>query len=155
MVVPHAILPDLNTLDADSLRALLVETHERYCTTAQRLQSRESEIEHLKLLLAKLQRMHSDASRRSCSDRSNSWNCDWRIWSKHKRRRASQRRKAAPAQTADVTPAQKKAARRAAPPAPRTPPRKRNPPALGLLRSSPLSLSLSNSPDTRPPPGRC
>jgi len=57
MVVPHAILPDLNTLDADSLRALLVETHERYCTTAQRLQSRESEIEHLKLLLAKLQRM--------------------------------------------------------------------------------------------------
>src|SRR3974377_1784035 len=57
MVVPHAILPDLNTLDADSLRAPLVETHERYCTTAQRLQSRESEIEHLKLLLAKLQRM--------------------------------------------------------------------------------------------------
>jgi hypothetical protein len=48
MVVPHAILPDLNTLDADSLRALLVETHERYCTTAQRLQSRESEIAHLK-----------------------------------------------------------------------------------------------------------
>jgi hypothetical protein len=51
MVVPHAILPDLNTLDAESLRALLLETHERYCTTAQRLQSRESEIEHLKLLL--------------------------------------------------------------------------------------------------------
>jgi len=57
MVVPHAILPDLSTLDADSLRALLVETHERYCTTAQRLQSRDSEMEHLKLLLAKLQRM--------------------------------------------------------------------------------------------------
>jgi transposase len=57
MVVPHAILPDLSTLDADSLRALLVETHERYCTTAQRLQSRESEMEHLKLLLAKLQRV--------------------------------------------------------------------------------------------------
>ena len=57
MVVPHTTLPDLNTLDADSLRALLMETHERYCTTAQRLQSRESEIEHLKLLLAKLERM--------------------------------------------------------------------------------------------------
>ena len=57
MVVPHAILPDLSSLDADSLRALLMETHERYCTTAQRLQSRESEMEHLKLLLAKLQRM--------------------------------------------------------------------------------------------------
>ncbi len=58
MVVAHAILPDLSTLDADSLRALLMETHERYCTTAQRLQSRESEMEHLKLLLAKLQRMY-------------------------------------------------------------------------------------------------
>jgi transposase len=57
MVVPHAILPDLNTLDADSLRALLTETHERYCTIAQRLESRESEIEHLKLLLARLERM--------------------------------------------------------------------------------------------------
>jgi transposase len=57
MVGPHSILPDLDTLDTESLRALVVATHERYCTTVQRLQSRESEIEHLKLLLARLQRM--------------------------------------------------------------------------------------------------
>jgi transposase len=57
MVAPHSILPDLDSLDTESLRALLVATHERYCTTAQRLQSRESEIEHLKLLLARLQRL--------------------------------------------------------------------------------------------------
>jgi hypothetical protein len=37
MVVPHAILPDLNTLDADWLPAPLVETHERYSTTARRV----------------------------------------------------------------------------------------------------------------------
>jgi len=43
-------LPDLNTLDRDALKTLLVATHER-------LLSRESEIEHLKLLIAKLRRM--------------------------------------------------------------------------------------------------
>jgi transposase len=57
MVVAHSVLPDLNTLDADSLRALLVATHARYCLAEERLKSRESEIEHLKLLLAKLERM--------------------------------------------------------------------------------------------------
>jgi transposase len=57
MVVPPSTLPDLETLDTDSLRALLIETHARYCTTVERLESRESEIEHLKLLLAKLERM--------------------------------------------------------------------------------------------------
>ena len=43
-------LPDLNGLDQEALKALLLVTHER-------LLSRESEIEHLKLLIAKLQRM--------------------------------------------------------------------------------------------------
>jgi len=43
-------LPDLNTLDREALKTLLVATHER-------LLSRESEIEHLKLLIAKLRRM--------------------------------------------------------------------------------------------------
>ena len=43
-------LPDLNTLDADTLRALLLATHEQ-------LLSRDHEIEHLKLLIAKLRRM--------------------------------------------------------------------------------------------------
>jgi transposase len=43
-------LPDLNTLDRETLQALVISTHER-------LLSRESEIEHLKLLIAKLRRM--------------------------------------------------------------------------------------------------
>src|SRR6059058_2456561 len=43
-------LPDLNTLPADALRALILAQH-------QQLISREREIEHLQLLLAKLHRM--------------------------------------------------------------------------------------------------
>ena len=43
-------LPDLNVLPADALRALILTQH-------QQLLSRENEIEHLKLLIAKLQRM--------------------------------------------------------------------------------------------------
>src|SRR5260370_26460824 len=43
-------LPDLNALPADALRALILAQHEQ-------LISREREIEHLKLLLAKLHRM--------------------------------------------------------------------------------------------------
>jgi transposase len=57
-------LPDLNTLDRETLQALLIAEHEQRISTQQqlaatheRLQSRESEIEHLKLLIAKLQRM--------------------------------------------------------------------------------------------------
>ena len=44
------VLPDLNALPADALRALILAQHEQ-------LISREREIEHLQLLLAKLQRM--------------------------------------------------------------------------------------------------
>src|SRR5271169_5816611 len=43
-------LPDLNVLPADALRALILAQHEQ-------LISREREIEHLQLLLAKLHRM--------------------------------------------------------------------------------------------------
>ncbi|MGA3194980.1 MAG: IS66 family transposase, partial [Terriglobales bacterium] len=43
-------LPDLNALPADALRALILAQHEQ-------LISRDREIEHLKLLLAKLHRM--------------------------------------------------------------------------------------------------
>ncbi len=52
-----ATLPDLNVLDRESLQALLVAEHEERIATQERLRSRESEIEHLKLLLAKLRRM--------------------------------------------------------------------------------------------------
>jgi transposase len=59
-------LPDLNTLPADALRALILAQHQHeqllstestLSATQEQLQSREREIEHLKLLLAKLHRM--------------------------------------------------------------------------------------------------
>src|SRR5207245_9310099 len=50
-------LPDLNTLPADALRALILTQHAQLLAQDEQLQSREREIEHLKLLLAKLHRM--------------------------------------------------------------------------------------------------
>jgi transposase len=50
MVATRTTLPDLNTLDSDALRALIVAQHEQ-------LLSHRTEIEHLTLLIAKLQRM--------------------------------------------------------------------------------------------------
>jgi hypothetical protein len=57
-------LPDLNALDRKALQALLLAEHEERIATHQqllaahdRLRSRENEIEHLKLLIAKLRRM--------------------------------------------------------------------------------------------------
>ena len=57
-------LHDLNVLSAEALRALilaqhqtLVSTKDQLTATQERLLSREREIEHLKLLLAKLHRM--------------------------------------------------------------------------------------------------
>ena len=49
-------LPDLSKLDREALQALL-RRHQERIATQQQLLSRESEIEHLKLLLAKLRRM--------------------------------------------------------------------------------------------------
>ena len=50
MVAPGATLPDLKKLNPDELRALIVSQH-------QQIVSRDSEIEQLKLLIAKLRRM--------------------------------------------------------------------------------------------------
>ncbi len=50
-------LPDLNALDREALQALLVAKHDQLIATQERLLSRESEIEHLKLVIAKLRRM--------------------------------------------------------------------------------------------------
>jgi transposase len=57
-------LPDLNVLPAEELRALILAQHEqlvsaedKLTTTQEQLLWREREIEHLKLLLVKLQRM--------------------------------------------------------------------------------------------------
>jgi transposase len=53
--MPHVatterVLPDLNTMDSDGLKALIVEQHSQ-------LISHDNEIEHLKLLILKLKRM--------------------------------------------------------------------------------------------------
>src|SRR5580693_1254606 len=50
MVASRATLPDLDALDPNELKALIVSQHEL-------IVSRDSEIEQLKLLIAKLRRM--------------------------------------------------------------------------------------------------
>ena len=50
-------LPDLNALEPDALKALIVAQHDELIATHEQLLSHRSEIEHLKLLLAKLRRM--------------------------------------------------------------------------------------------------
>ena len=57
MAAAPAPLPNLDLLDAASLKALILSQHDVLLATQQRLLSRESEIEHLKLLIAKLRRM--------------------------------------------------------------------------------------------------
>jgi transposase len=49
-----APLPDLDSLDLEAAKALLIAQHESYTAT---LSSRSTEIEHLVLLVEKLQRM--------------------------------------------------------------------------------------------------
>jgi len=57
MVFTRASLPDLHALDAAALRALIIAKHDELLSIQQQLLSRDHEIEHLKLLIAKLQRM--------------------------------------------------------------------------------------------------
>ena len=57
MTASPATLPNLDLLDAAGLKALILSQHDELVATQQRLLSRESEIEHLKLLIAKLRRM--------------------------------------------------------------------------------------------------
>ena len=52
-----AALPDLNVLPAEALRALILSQHQELIAKDEQLLSREREIEHLQLLLAKLHRM--------------------------------------------------------------------------------------------------
>lgn len=55
MVVP-ASLPDLNQLDVQALHALIITKHDELLSIQRQLLSRDHEIEHLKLQIAKLQR---------------------------------------------------------------------------------------------------
>jgi transposase len=53
----RAYLPDLNTLNPEALKALIVAQHEQLLSKDEQLTSRDEEIERLKLLIAKLRRM--------------------------------------------------------------------------------------------------
>ena len=50
-------LPDLQQLNSDALKALILSQHEQLLRKEELLVSRDAEIEHLKLLIAKLRRM--------------------------------------------------------------------------------------------------
>ena len=51
-------LPDLDALNASELKALIFSQHEQLLSKDEQLVSRDNEIEHLKLLIAKLRRIH-------------------------------------------------------------------------------------------------
>jgi transposase len=53
----RATLPDLDTLNPEALKALIVAQHEQLLSKDEQLASRDEEIERLKLLIAKLRRM--------------------------------------------------------------------------------------------------
>jgi transposase len=54
---PAATLPDLDAMNREALKALILSQYEQLRTKEEQLQWREQEIEHLKLLLAQLRRM--------------------------------------------------------------------------------------------------
>ena len=53
----RAALPDLDTLNPEALKSLIVAQHEQLLSKEEQLASRDEEIERLKLLIAKLRRM--------------------------------------------------------------------------------------------------
>jgi len=57
MAVPHNPLPNLQELDQEALVALILAQQEQISSQQEQLLSRDAEIEHLKLLIAKLRRM--------------------------------------------------------------------------------------------------
>ena len=66
------VLPNLEALNPAELKALIVSQHEL-------IVSRDSEIEQLKLLIAKLRRMQfRPLVGKSWIGRSNNWSCSWK-----------------------------------------------------------------------------
>jgi transposase len=53
----RAVLPDLNTLNPEEMKALILSQHEQLLCKDEQLSSLEEEIERLRLLIAKLRRM--------------------------------------------------------------------------------------------------
>ena len=80
MAAANHPLPDLDALDPNELKALILSQREQ-------LASRDSEIEHLKLLIAKLRRMQFGRKSEKLDRRSSNWSCGWTSWKRRKRRR--------------------------------------------------------------------
>src|ERR1700684_4469971 len=57
MAAAHHTLPDLDALQPQELKILILSQHEQLLSKDEQLLSRDTEIEHLKLLIAKLRRM--------------------------------------------------------------------------------------------------
>jgi hypothetical protein len=57
MAEARAVVADLTTLDRTALEALIVAQQSELSAEQEKLRSRDSEIEHLKLVIAKLRRM--------------------------------------------------------------------------------------------------
>jgi transposase len=57
VIAPRTTHLDLNTMDADALKALILSQQQQLLSKDEQLLSRDHEIEHLKLMIAKLQRM--------------------------------------------------------------------------------------------------
>src|SRR5438128_12585361 len=62
----RATLPDLDTLELATLKALILSQHEQLLSKDEQLASRDSEIEQLKLLIAKLRRMQFGPKSEKC-----------------------------------------------------------------------------------------
>ena len=71
---------DLDQLDPQALKALILTLCEQVFSHQKQLASRDAEIEHLKLLIANCVASSSAVRRRSGNTRSNNWNCSWRTW---------------------------------------------------------------------------
>jgi transposase len=63
-----ALLPDLNTLDSDALKTLVIKQHSLVIEQHAELLSHKNEIEHLKLLILKLKRMQFGPSSEKLSE---------------------------------------------------------------------------------------
>src|SRR3954470_6110662 len=57
MTPSTVVLPDLDALDSDRLKALVIEKHTLVIEKQTELESQQDEIQRLKLFIAKLQRM--------------------------------------------------------------------------------------------------
>src|SRR3954451_24420971 len=73
MAAARLTLTDLKALDAHALRTQILLQQDE-------LSSRNTEIDHLKLLILKLKRMQFGRNRRSLTSRSCNWNCGSKIW---------------------------------------------------------------------------